>query len=83
MADIALDKPQFKIITHSKTGKRRGRVYFPGLYIAENIEELKTWLKQNKIYFTQSDVKLYEDGSFRLFFEASETEYEYLQNKWK
>jgi len=70
MVDIAKQLPKFQIITHPRTGRRTGRIYFPQLYIAHNKEELINWLKQSQIYFTQSDAKLYGDGSFSLRFEA-------------
>ncbi len=70
--------PQFQIIVNPHTGRRIGRIYFPHLYISEHKEVVKSWLEQKKIYFTPKDVKLYTDGSFRLYFEAPQSEYELL-----
>jgi hypothetical protein len=79
MAVPLIEKPQFRIIVNSKTGRQVGQIYFPKLYICQNREPVKNWLEQKKIYFTQKDVKLYADGSFRLYFEAPISEYELLQ----
>jgi len=78
MATNPLNQPEFQLLVNPKTGFKRGRIYFPKLYISQNLTELTAWLKQNKIYFTPEDVKLYRDGSFRLYFEASLFEYELL-----
>ncbi len=69
---------QFQIIVNPHTGRRIGRIYFPSLYISRHKEAVKSWLEQKKIYFTPEDVKLYRDGSFRLYFEAPLFEYELL-----
>jgi hypothetical protein len=79
MAVPFIEKPQFRIIVNSKTGRQIGRIYFPKLYICQNREPVKNWLEQKKIYFTQKDVKRYADGSFRLYFEAPISEYEFIQ----
>jgi hypothetical protein len=79
MAVPLIEKPQFRIIVNSKTGRQIGRIYFPKLYICQNREPVKNWLEQKKIYFTQKDVKRYADGSFRLYFEAPISEYEFIQ----
>ncbi len=79
MATNPLNQPEFQLIVNPKTGQKRGRIYFPKLYICQNREPVKNWLKQKKIYFTQKDVKLYADGSFRLYFEAPISEYEFLK----
>lgn len=81
MAEV-LDQPQFKVLTHQQTGKKIGRVYFPGLYICENQEVIKKWMRKVGVYFTKRDVKLYEDGSIRLYFTAPEAEYQRLKLEW-
>jgi hypothetical protein len=81
MATSSLNQPEFQLLINPKTGKKRGRIYFPKLYIFQNLTELTAWLKQNKIYFTQKSVKRYQDGSFRLIVESNQSEYEALK-KW-
>jgi len=81
MATNPLNQPEFQLLVNPKTGFKRGRIYFPKLYISQNLTELTAWLKQNKIYFTQKSVKRYQDGSFRLIFESNQSEYEALK-KW-
>jgi hypothetical protein len=81
MATTPLNQPDFQLLINPKTGQKRGRIYFPKLYISQNLTELTAWLKQNKIYFTPKSVKRYQDGSFRLIFESNENEYEALK-KW-
>ena len=78
MVVLPKDLLQFQIIVNPHTGRRIGRIYFPRLYISRHKEAVKSWLEQKKIYFTQKDVKLYRDGSFRLYFEAPLFEYELL-----
>ncbi|HAX87978.1 MAG TPA: hypothetical protein DCY91_17350 [Cyanobacteria bacterium UBA11370] len=78
MSEIIPEKSQFQIIVNSHTGRTIGRIYFSKVYICQHREVLKTWLKKKTIYFTQKDVKLYTDGSFRLYFEAPQSEYEIL-----
>jgi hypothetical protein len=58
MAVPLIEKPQFRIIVNSKTGRQIGRIYFPKLYICQNREPVKNWLEQKKIYFTQKDVNV-------------------------
>ncbi len=81
MAEV-LDRPQFQILTNSKTGETTGRVYFPGLYICEHQEGIQKWMSQKTVEFEPRDVKLYGDGSFRLYFKAAESEYARLKQKW-
>ena len=81
MSENIPEKPQFQIIVNSHTGRTIGRIYFSKLYICQHREVLKSWLKQKRIYFTQKDVKLYTDGSFRLYFEAPQSEYEILKRE--
>lgn len=78
MAGIPKNQPQFQLIVNFNTGRRIGRIYFPKLYIYHHTEDLISWLKQKKIYLRQKDIKLYADGSFRLYFEAPQSEYETL-----
>ena len=81
MVLVPSNNPEFKLLINPKTSKLKGRIYFSSLYISQNIDELKAWIKQNEIYFTQSSIKTYQDGSFRLIFEAPQSEYEKLK-KW-
>ena len=81
MVLVPSNNPEFQLLINPKTSKLRGRIYFSSLYISQNIDELKAWIKQNEIYFTQSSIKTYQDGSFRLIFEAPQSEYEKLK-KW-
>jgi hypothetical protein len=81
MTTNPLSQPEFQLLVNPQTGFKRGRIYFPKLYISQNLTELTAWLKQNKIYFTQKSVKRYQDGSFRLIFESNQSEYEALK-KW-
>ena len=81
MSEIIPEKPQFQIIVNSHTGRQIGRIYFPKVYICQHRESVKTWLEKKTIYFTQKDVKLYKDGSFRLYFEAPQSEYEILKRE--
>jgi hypothetical protein len=78
VADIALSEPQFQLYVNRETGEKTGRIYFPGLFLFENWEKVKEWLSLPHIYFTQTDMKLYGDGSFRLFFKAPEPTYRKL-----
>jgi hypothetical protein len=81
MAEV-LDRPQFKVLTHQQTGEKTGRVYFPSLYICENKELIQEWMSEAIVYFTQRDVKLYGDGSVRLYFKAPDAEYQRLELEW-
>jgi len=79
MVVLPKDLPQFQIIVNPHTGRQIGRIYFPSLYIYQHRATVKSWLEQKKIYFTPKDVKLYKDGSFRLYFEATQSEYKFLE----
>jgi hypothetical protein len=82
MAEV-LSEPQFQILTHQYTGQKTGRIYFPALFLAEFHECVTQWLQQQEIFFNETDLKLYEDGSFRLYFRTSnplKTEYFRLVN---
>jgi hypothetical protein len=83
MAEV-LNTPQFQILTHQYTGEKTGRIYFPALFLAEFHVNLATgeyphgkvhecvtqWLQQQEIIFSETDLKRYEDGSFRLYFKT-------------
>jgi hypothetical protein len=84
MAEV-LSEPQFQILTHQYTGEKTGRIYFPALFLAEfhatsfnggNLrngvahECVTQWLQQQEISFSETDIKRYEDGSFRLYFKT-------------
>jgi hypothetical protein len=78
-----LSKPQFQVFTHSITGEKTGRIYFPALFLAEFYQVVVKWLQQGEIIFDERDLKQYADGSFRLYFRASnplEAEYFRLVN---
>jgi hypothetical protein len=77
-----LNRPQFKILTHQQTGEKTGRVYFPSLYMCENREVIQKWMSKARVYFTQRDIKVYSDGSVRLYFKAPNAEYKRLKQKW-
>jgi hypothetical protein len=81
MVTTPSNQPEFQLLINPKTGQKRGRIYFPKLYISQNLTELTAWLKQNKIHFTQKSIKRYQDGSFRLIFDSNQNEYETLK-KW-
>jgi hypothetical protein len=70
MAEV-LSEPQFQIFTHMKTGIKVGRIYFPALFLAEFHINVTQWLQKQEIIFDETDLKQYEDGSFRLYFRTS------------
>ena len=65
-----LSKPQFQVLTHSTTGEKTGRIYFPALFLAEFYRVVIKWLECSDINFDERDVKKYGDGSFRLYFKS-------------
>jgi hypothetical protein len=69
MAEV-LSEPQFQILTHQYTGEKTGRIYFPALFLAEFHTSVTQWLQQREIIFRETDLKRYEDGSFRLYFKT-------------
>jgi hypothetical protein len=69
MAQV-LSEPQFQILTHQYTGEKTGRIYFPALFLAEFHTSVTQWLQQREIIFGETDLKRYEDGSFRLYFKT-------------
>jgi hypothetical protein len=40
MATNPLNQPEFQLLVNPKTGFKRGRIYFPKLYISQNLTEL-------------------------------------------
>jgi hypothetical protein len=78
MSELTPNQPDFQLVINPKTGRKTGRIYFPKSYVSQNLETLKNWLRQDKIYLIQSHTKMYKDGSFRLLFEAPEQEYRTL-----
>jgi hypothetical protein len=78
MTAEVLVEPQFQIFHHVITGDKVGRIYFPALFLAEFYQVVIVWLQRPSIHFEERDVKIYGDGSFRLYFTATsspETEY--------
>jgi hypothetical protein len=69
MAEVLIE-PQFQILTHQYTGEKTGRIYFPALFLAEFHTSVTQWLQQREIFFGETDIKRYEDGSFRLYFKT-------------
>jgi hypothetical protein len=65
-----LSKPQFQVFTHSITGEKTGRIYFPALFLAEFYQVVIKWLESSDINFDERDIKKYGDGSFRLYFKT-------------
>ena len=79
MAEV-LSEPQFQIFTHSKTGVKTGRIYFPALFLADYHTSIVQWLQRQEIIYDEQDLKQYPDGSFRLYFRTiNSLETEYLQ----
>ncbi|MEM7581501.1 MAG: hypothetical protein AAF316_17025 [Cyanobacteria bacterium P01_A01_bin.80] len=79
MAEV-LSEPQFQILTHTKTGVKTGRIYFPTLFLADYHTVITQWLQRPEIFFSEMDIKLYADGSFRLYFRTRDSlETQYLQ----
>ena len=52
MAEV-LSEPQFQILTHSKTGAKTGRIYFPALFLADCYESTVHWLQRQEIIFDE------------------------------
>jgi hypothetical protein len=75
-----LSEPQFQIFTNPTTGVKTGRIYFPALFLADYHESIVQWLQRQEILFCETDLKQYQDGSFRLYFRTiNSLETEYLQ----
>ncbi|MEI2579888.1 hypothetical protein [Scytonema sp. PRP1] len=77
MAEV-LTQPQFQVLTHQHTGTRTGRIYFPAVFLAEYHAIVKEWLDLQEIQFEERDVKLYGDGSFRIYFRSNSPKKQYL-----
>lgn len=76
---FVLNQPQFQILTHQQTGAKTGRIYFSAVFLAEYHPIVKEWLKTQEIQFEERDVKLYGDGSFRIYFQSNYPLNQYLQ----
>lgn len=75
---IIIAQPQFQVLTHAQTGAVSGRIYFPALFLAEFHSNVVQWLQRQEISFYEKDLKIYSDGSFRIYFKtrlSPETEY--------
>lgn len=75
---IVISHPQFQVLTHKQTGAISGRIYFPALFLAEFNKSVVEWLQRQEIFFDEKDLKIYGDGSFRVYFRtrlSPETEY--------
>ncbi len=75
---IVISHPQFQVLTHEQTGVISGRIYFPALFLAEFNKSVVQWLQRPEIFFDEKDLKIYGDGSFRIYFKTElspETEY--------
>ncbi|RUT04019.1 hypothetical protein DSM106972_049330 [Dulcicalothrix desertica PCC 7102] len=76
---IVLAHPQFQVLTHVQTGAVKGRIYFPALFLAEFSGAVIKWLQRQEISFEEKDLKIYSDGSFRIYFKTRlSPEIEYL-----
>ena len=76
---LVLNQPQFQVLTHQQTNAITGRIYFPALFLAEYNPIVKEWLQTQEIQFDKRDVKLYGDGSFRIYFRSNSPKKQYLQ----
>jgi hypothetical protein len=74
-----LTQPQFQVLTHQRTGVQTGRIYFPAVFLAEYHIIVKKWLQTQEILFEERDVKLYGDGSFRIYFQSDSPKKQYFQ----
>ena len=72
---VSVKLPEFRLFVHQVTGAKSGRLYIPACYLAEYGDRFKAWLELPHIEFDQSDLKLYDDGSIRLYFRSTELEY--------
>ncbi|MBW4635058.1 MAG: hypothetical protein KME30_25105 [Iphinoe sp. HA4291-MV1] len=77
MAEV-LTQPQFQVVTHKRTGAKTGRIYFPAAFVAEYHLTVKQWLLTQDIQFELRDLKLYADGSFRIYFLSNSPKKQYL-----
>lgn len=78
---LVLTQPQFRVLIHARTGTIRARIYFPALFLAEFYSQVIKWLQRQEIVFDEKDLKIYSDGSFRIYFSTQfypEVEYDKL-----
>ncbi|RUT01617.1 hypothetical protein DSM106972_067140 [Dulcicalothrix desertica PCC 7102] len=78
---LVLTHPQFRVIVHAQTGAISARIYFPALFLAEFYSIIISWLQRQEIVFDYKDLKMYSDGSFRIYFStplSPKAEYERL-----
>ena len=78
MAEV-LTQPQFQVLTHQQTNARTGRIYLRAVFLAEYHAIVKEWLLMQEIHFEERDVKLYGDGSFRIYFRSNSPKKQYLE----
>lgn len=74
-----LTQPQFQVVTHQQTGVQTGRIYFPAIFLAEYHGIVKKWLGTQEIEFDNRDIKLYGDGSFRIYFRSNSLKSQYYK----
>ncbi len=75
---LVITYPQFQVLTHTQTGADKGRIYFSALFLAEFYLEVIKWLYRDELIFDEKDLKIYSDGSFRIYFKTQlspETEF--------
>ncbi|MBW4604326.1 MAG: hypothetical protein KME29_33355 [Calothrix sp. FI2-JRJ7] len=70
---IVIAQPQFQVLTHAQTKAVSGRIYFPALFLAEFHCYVIYWLQRQEISFDEKDLKIYSDGSFRIYFKAQQS----------
>lgn len=78
---LVLTYPQFQVLICTRTGTISGRIYFPALFLAEFCDVVVNWLQRQEIVFDEKDLKMYADGSFRIYFSTQfspEVEYQRL-----
>lgn len=78
---LVLIHPQFQVLICKRTGNISGRIYFPALFLAEFYSIVIMWLQRQEIIFDEKDLKMYADGSFRIYFSTQfspEVEYQRL-----
>ncbi|RUT03667.1 hypothetical protein DSM106972_053060 [Dulcicalothrix desertica PCC 7102] len=78
---LVLTHPQFRVLIHARTRVHSARIYFPALFLAEFHSIVVQWLRRQEIFFDEKDLKLYSDGSFRVYFStlsSPKIEYEKL-----
>lgn len=65
---LVLTHPQFQVLIHARSGVKSARIYFPALFLAEFHNTVVQWLQRQEIIFDEKDLKIYPDGSFRIYF---------------